>query len=117
MSHAAALELAELLSTELGDAAEVTLDPVAASAALVTGGRPVVLIPAPTITHLTPGTSECDWGLLVLVPERDALTAWPLLDAIATRVAEVTLAERTHYASFQPPHGQPWPCAVVTTTT
>lgn len=117
MSHAAAVALQAHLTRELGDAAEVTLDPVAASAALVTGGRPVVLIPAPAITHLSSGVSECEWSLLVLVPERDALTSWPKLDAIAERVATATLAERTHYASFQPPHGQPWPCAVVTTTT
>lgn len=116
-SHGAALELLDHLTEELDDRILVSLDPGEINAAL-NQGRWAVLINPPRTTHVNVSHDEHEWSLYVISPVRDALQAWPDLDALAALVAWSVDATETELSRYQPPHGDtPYPCAVITCTT
>lgn len=96
--------------------AVVTIDPLEAAAALG-GGLPTVVVQPPTAEFPTWTMTEYEWSVVVIAPVQNVLEAWPTLSNLIDQLREPLELDRAQLTMWQPPTGNAWPCALLTTTT
>jgi hypothetical protein len=77
----------------------------------------VVLAGPPTTTWETYHVAVHAFEVLVISTDTDPLTAWPELDALAEQLVEPLALDTSRVTTWQPAHGDPWPCLVLTLDT
>lgn len=93
-----------------------TLDPIEAAAELGSG-RTVVLVNPPATTWETWAVQVHAFEVTVISPDRDPLTAWPILDSLADDLATPLAIDTARLTFWQPQTGDPWPCVHLTLDT
>lgn len=102
--------------TSAGIPALVTLDPDETAGSLGSDLF-IVLVNPPRTEWETHTTAVHTFDVHVLAPDRDPLTAWPLLDGLTETIAAPLEIDTSRLTMWQPATGDPWPCMHITLDT
>lgn len=93
----------------------VTVDGDEANAA-AGQGRALLVLQPPTVTMDTHAVATAEWSLILASQYQGGLDAWEELDDLTDVLIPALDVDRLRPASFQPPHGPPYPAYELTIT-